>query len=281
MRKLLIGCGIVALLAFCLVVGVAIWGVMKVKKFNDGLVKVKAAYEATNRSYPFTPPDPPAMRAERFEKYLAVRSELAKSLQGELDQLNELDQAAKNSGGRRPQVGFSDVFNMFGLPERIGTAHVKALERQSMSVDEYLWHSKIVLGTIHQAVEEGKEIADELKKPYGDVGAGVPGSPSRVGPSAGGPGRPGSGTMTGIEKVPLLESNLKLINEAKDELVAQKQLIGVDVFMLEIGLSPSSGTPTFPTGAASPTASPPGQSTGSYGGNPSGLTPEATPVPAR
>lgn len=237
MRKLLIGCGALALLLFCLVVGVGIFITVKVKGYTDSLAQVKTAYQATNQAYPFTPPDPPEMDEGRFKKYLAVRAALATTLEGEIDAIHQMEDAMKSDKGFKPGTFFSTMKTMAGLPKRLGTAHIAALEEQGMSVDEYVWHSKIVVGTIVKAGKEGEEVAATLSETYaafvnqGGVGA--------VSPDDG--EKPASiEAALGVQDVPLLPENLKLINDAKDDLTKYPQLLSVDLILREMKLGATS-----------------------------------------
>lgn len=267
MKKLLIGCGAVVLVVFCFVVGAAIWGGTMLNSYQQSLVKVKTAYETTNKSYPFTPPDPPIMQRGRFQQYLLVRATLAKALEKEADAFKGQEGPAKTE--RSPS--FADMLHLVDAPQRLGSLHVKALEEQSMSINEYLWYSKVTLGTISKAANEGKNLADGLIKAYTDV--------IREGAMESSPGNSkaaGSQIHTPLSVyygVPLLQQNLKLVNGAKDELVKYPQMVSIDDFLRQIRVGGPSATSPFPPGSSR---------AGSAGSRSQGAPlPSATPVPNR
>ena len=77
MKKLLIGCGVLAILLFCLVVGTGVWLYFKAKRYADELKAIQTSYVATNSTYPFTSPDPAILDARRVGDFLIVRAALA------------------------------------------------------------------------------------------------------------------------------------------------------------------------------------------------------------
>jgi hypothetical protein len=243
MKKLLIGCGVLAILLFCIVVGTGVWLFFKAKRYADELKAIQTSYIATNSAYPFMPPDPAILDARRVGDFLIVRAALLDVINAQMGQLDTLKQTASEQ--RPDSISFREIKSILtmplALPKQLGTTHVAALEAKRMSLDEYLWHSKMITGTALAAAREGKQLTDTLREAYGRMAtaAGLPPPPEGKLPDI----APLQSALQ-VADVPFHQENLAILEQHAQEISRTTPVLWMELILRN---QPLGGTPAMPT----------------------------------
>jgi len=286
-KKILIGCGIVFLLGVIVSCLAVFFVVSKAKKFADNLQQIEQNFKANNESFPFTPPDPPIMESWRIQGYLRVRDGFMQSIEDQHDIIDKFEEWEKKGDDVNPREVFQGMVGFLKSAKEVADSFVEELNRNQMSVKEYMWHSSMITGTILKAVEYRMPVGDDLLKPYKEW-ADRMNELELEEPS----GRRKQFTIQdiqeqfGVRNVPFHQQNLNVVMENR-EGIARMQKIGVfDYFIRMAGYEstyqppPGSqqGTPAIP-GQMIPGQTPPGGPAPAPGANPFVLG-GPTPTPA-
>lgn len=158
MKKVLIGCGIVALICFVCTAGVVIYGGVKLAKLGQSFEEAGAAVTAVNKLHPFVEPEPGTeMEPARFEDYLAVRDALHARIT-EVEVFRELMALATQTNNQTPpNIGVADILGAIGEIPQVVKDFAAILDTHEMSVAEYEWHTM----SSFQAIAAGQELGDQ------------------------------------------------------------------------------------------------------------------------
>jgi len=237
-KKILIGCGILALLMFLAGVGVAIWAYAKIRDYAKQQEQIRVLVDSTRRDYPFTAPNPPIMKADRLKTALAVRQAVVDAVGSRLDVLADLGSALQ--GG--PEAAKSlDLGTLLGasrqaiaLPKHVGRALAAALIEHKMSADEYVGYARVFAATsMKTALKDAKTreaISEFIGQVEGQTGLNLAGG-------AGGEGaKPDPEMLLDLieaRDIPLLDENARLAQEALNNVNGDPRTLWVDFFILK------------------------------------------------
>ena len=167
-RILLLGCGCFGVLA--LMVGAAAMYIFLalVKPAIEATQTIQTAYQSVNEDYPFTPPAVARLDAERFAEFLQIRASVGQKAQSAIAQLEELDPPGEDT--KAPPIGqiLQILRTGFTAYQELPQVLVEALRACEMSLNEYRWHTAVMLETIIQGAENGNAQAESLRKTLED-----------------------------------------------------------------------------------------------------------------
>lgn len=164
MKKVLMGCGVLILILFVIFGFLVYQGVKLGKSFASGIEETKKQYNALNSRHPFTAPADGIVTEEQMARWIAVRD-------ASLAPVQNLDAKLKAGKTRNPLKVLEGVMSVF---QEIARAHVTILDGQKMSMNEYAWVTKTVLGVLNSGdgrasaklkpiIEKLEEVADRPK----------------------------------------------------------------------------------------------------------------------
>lgn len=149
MKKLLKGCGIIALVLAVLLVGSGIFLWLKVRNASKQMGQLRTDIVALNEKNPFSAPPAGAMEPERLKDFFAVRTGIMKTLEND-------PVVNKFRGQQKPQIGIGDFTHLiFRLPQTMAAEFKMQLEAKNMSPDEYAWFSRTIYTTIYNGKSQG------------------------------------------------------------------------------------------------------------------------------
>ena len=154
MRKLLLGCGIVLLLL------VGVFGFMTWKAFQgfqsmfSELASIQENLSATNRRFPFTPPEDGLIAQERFDKWMAVRLPVAKAANAALAEL------------QKQKPGLEIFAKLRDVLARPGNALISSLNKNQMSSAEYRYIAGQMIGALESGDGRARAEAKPLVRAY-------------------------------------------------------------------------------------------------------------------
>lgn len=151
MKKILIGCGVAALLGVLVCLGFGIWGGLKVQRaFSD----MEAAFESVGeleQKYPFTEPEGFGLTAERLDRYFRARDSMMTKVEAHpvLGPLLAAEDPAKIDLGPMKMASLMISLPTFGAETLAG-----GLDPVSMGPSEYIWTMRAVAATIVQGARQ-------------------------------------------------------------------------------------------------------------------------------
>ncbi len=155
MKKLLIGCGVVTLLAVIILAGLGIFAFLKVQKFAQGFTASIDSIEQMESRYPFTRPDSLSeaeLEPERLDAWFDVRQAVLDKLES-----NEMIMAIK-AQDQNYQASIGDNYNLVAefLPSFFQTFSDK-LDEHQMAPSEYSYITRLVYSAVKQGAGENVE----------------------------------------------------------------------------------------------------------------------------
>lgn len=147
MKKLLIGCGIAALLVLVVCLGVGIWGA---RKAHQAFADMEAAFESVaelERKYPFTAPEGYQLTAERLDRYFRARGAMLSKAE-EHPFIGPMLTAQDPSTINISPMQIAGM--MFTIPTFLAETVNEGLDPVSMGPSEYAWTMRAVSATIVQ-----------------------------------------------------------------------------------------------------------------------------------
>lgn len=178
MKKILIGCGIVALLVTIICCGAGIYGFLLAQRFGQSMEAAGQRIEKLEAAYPWAAPADLKLTEKRLTEFFAARADVVTVIE-KIDLVRKL---RETPDGQQPQVGFGTVFSFIGEMPGALEGFATAMESRQMSPREYFWtmamiHLTIVQGAeakdpamvemskaVSKALDESKQIATELNK---------------------------------------------------------------------------------------------------------------------
>jgi hypothetical protein len=139
MKKVLIGCGIVALLFFVLIAAGGYMLYRAGKSMVEFGQKIEASYRATNTQYPFHAPDDNLVANDQLTRWIAIREKL-------IPQVASFKEMMEGNKTKNPFTMFGTMMEQSSL---FVDAHVRELDAKKMSAHEYFWISRHVLTALN------------------------------------------------------------------------------------------------------------------------------------
>ncbi|MEN6624841.1 MAG: hypothetical protein ABFD69_01290 [Candidatus Sumerlaeia bacterium] len=139
MKKVLMGCGVLILIVFVIFGFLVYQGVKLGKSFASGIEETKQQYDALNSRHPFTAPADGIVTQEQMARWIVVRD-------ASLAPVQNLDAKLKAEKTKNPLKVLEGVMGVF---QEIARTHVTILDGQKMSMNEYAWVTKTVLGVLN------------------------------------------------------------------------------------------------------------------------------------
>jgi hypothetical protein len=146
-KKIAIGCGVVALL-FAIATGIGLyWAYSKAKDYAGSFAQLTAVgdmdQQVSNKSA-FAPPETGELTAEQVAQFAKVNEQVQAALGPRFQQLktryDELEARMKaESRPAGPAEALTAIKDLAGIVKDVRTAQVAALNAQGLSVEEYRW----------------------------------------------------------------------------------------------------------------------------------------------
>ena len=163
MKKVLIGCGVTALLAIILVVGLVAFAGYKFVSFGTSVQASMLQLQSTNQRYAFTEPDKDALDERRLKDYFEIRKKLIAQVEASPTVQKIMD------GDKSNDPGFMEFMStVLNFTQKLTKDFVGELDTRRMSYDEYKYHSHMVYITLSDAKVKGDL---ELGKVFDDLDA--------------------------------------------------------------------------------------------------------------
>ena len=152
MKKILIGCGVTALLAIIVVVGLAAFVSYKFVTFGTSVQSSMLQLQSTNQRYAFTEPAKDALNEQRLKDYFEIRKKLIAQVKSNPTIQNIMD------GNKANDPGVMEIMSMvLNMTQNLSKDFVGELDRRRMSYDEYKYHSHMVYITLSDAKDNGDQ----------------------------------------------------------------------------------------------------------------------------
>jgi len=159
MKKVLIGCGIVALVLFLIAVGLGIFVVAKLNSIGNRYQTAVSEVNALDAKYAYTPPADESLDEQRLSDYFAVREAVLTKAQS-----NPTIQKIMNTPqGQDPNIGLGEIVALgtsFG-PELIST-YAAELDAHQMSPNEYRDTAERIYATVRSGADNGHQDMTEI-----------------------------------------------------------------------------------------------------------------------
>lgn len=240
MKKILIGCGIVALIAFVLVGSCVGFFFYQAMKLGQGFEAAIADVSRLNQDYPFTEPvEGTEFESGRFDDYLVVRrAVIDRTMEVPVigTMLVSIRQAEQTDAPvEEPALGAMDGFRMIGDIPRALSDIARHFDSRQMSIDEYVWISRGVYEAIHTGAqlgdEEMEEMWDQLRVQARDL--------TRTMTTQGGIPQDEfdfdlMDKLDAFDDRTAPEANVALVREHRDELLESPALAIAELFILQV-----------------------------------------------
>lgn len=155
-KKVLIGCGLVTLLAMVILVGLAVYVTIKVKNFAEGYETAFTNLEQLEMEYQFEPlPEGEAIDPERLEAFFEIRGELI----NKIDSNPTIQKMLAAEPGEKIDVGQLELLSLATsfARELLELMHDE-LDAKQMAPGEYVYYTELV----YAAIDKGKENGDPV-----------------------------------------------------------------------------------------------------------------------
>lgn len=149
-RKLAIGCGSVFLVLLLAGGGVAWWFIgrpmMSIAGAARDMQRIESTYENVEEQRAYTPPENGVLGEDQIERWLDVQAMMQASLTDTAEQMRDRYEELENRmRDPSPQEMAGIVRDAAGLVAEAARVHVRALNEQGFSVEEYRWVRNQVL----------------------------------------------------------------------------------------------------------------------------------------
>ncbi|MBN2327229.1 MAG: hypothetical protein JXR73_08735 [Candidatus Omnitrophica bacterium] len=242
-RWVKIGCGgclgiVILLLLIAIVLGAAGYHYFQDVQQNIGVWETRK--REINQAYPFTPPENSQIQEERYASFLKIRTQLLIAAEERLDWLFEFMAQTETPGALDKMKMGLRFLNFFAALSEIGLELTKDLDKEKMSMNEYIYMTRLTAGALHQwgqADEENerKAVWRQYMKPVDDLSERVrrieeenPGAQIDLGPLE------RSKILDVMETLPTPPQEIEdLIFAHSDEIAVVKSAIFVDAYIAE------------------------------------------------
>lgn len=155
LKKLLIGCGVLLILAFILVAGGLVFVGIKMRNWGRSMETMATQIQETNQLYPFQELTTLELDEQRVRDYFAVRQAVIDRARGNRTVTGLINAAEK---GERYEPGMREMFYMVTsfLPE-MSKAFRQQLDERNMSMNEYEYITRAIYTTIVEGEREGRQ----------------------------------------------------------------------------------------------------------------------------
>jgi len=252
MNRLLIVCGIVVCSLVLTFVGGICYVAVKARPIIEKHRALRDEYVQTNAEYVFVAPDAPELSADRFSQYVRIRRTVVTAVHARIQQLR----AQTKDGGPGSKKGkpraLSDrekILPVLDLFYDAGRVHIHELRKARMSSSEYCYLTRVLHGTISSGVRandlHATDMLSALERENRDMEASYAiDAPHRKSVAE-------YHAEMGIEDIPFIPSNMRLVRENTRALLAVPEAVWVDHFLLEREkMHQSQGRATAPERAA-------------------------------
>ncbi len=156
MKKFLIGCSIVLLLAIAIATGILIFIGLKIKGVANNYEMAFQNMEQLETKYPYTKPGTRKLDEDRLLAYFEIREGFITNIQ-EDPLIKAFLEAEKDPNTAPPEVGLGDMWRIGSeaIPSWVEEFNTLSDSRQ-MPPSEYIFH----LRTVYQTIYEGQERGD-------------------------------------------------------------------------------------------------------------------------
>ncbi|MGC9327750.1 MAG: hypothetical protein ACP5I1_08960 [Candidatus Hinthialibacter sp.] len=176
-RWVKIGCGgclglVILLVLFAIVLGTAGYRYFQGMQKNIGVWETRR--HEINVAYPFTPPENNQIQEERYVSFLKIRAQVLIAAEKRLDWLFEFMAQTENpSVFDKLKMGLR-FLNFFADLSEIGLELAQDLDKEKMSMDEYIYLTRLTAAALYhwgQAQEENerKALWRQYIKPLDDL----------------------------------------------------------------------------------------------------------------
>lgn len=246
-----LGCGGFLLLIFLVLAGgigfISYQGYQFGKGVGEAYQSVSNGYRDVDFQYSFSEPADGIMDANRTASLLRVRSQLAVFSRGRLDALeqtgNEIGSKMDSPGFLSKIQGAKKIASIISLTARlgadIGLEHVRLLNEEKMSSNEYQWMLKTYLGTLYKASQQNDEASAALWKDYVDRFESSHNRVQDVNINFGKKQIRGSDLdrtrlLELVEKISFQEANKEIVLSTKDQLFPDKEIGILDILAMQL-----------------------------------------------
>ncbi|HQH74625.1 MAG TPA: hypothetical protein PK360_21290 [bacterium] len=176
------GCAVVLFLFVALVGGgigyITYQGYQFGKEIGSTYQNLVTDYQQLDQKYAFTPPPEGILDKNRLDAFLNVRAQLAefaKTYQDNIGKIGDsIGQQFDKPGIISKIRGISKIRELVDVAAKIGAGigqeHIRLLNDQAMSIQEYRWYTQICLGTLSKSKENqfepGVKCWDEYLKKF-------------------------------------------------------------------------------------------------------------------
>lgn len=166
MKKVLIGCGVIALLSIVLFVGCSACVAVRTVGWIRGIEASAENLQEVSRAFPFEVPADGVAQPDRFEAYLQLREGLVEQAMG-VSLIAEI--AAASEQDRQPNIGMGSLFRALGSVSEVMDGIADSMRAAEMGPDEFVFHSAVVLQWVQRRAAAGDQDAQQLWERFGQM----------------------------------------------------------------------------------------------------------------
>ena len=165
-KKIAIGCGVIVIITI-IAIGIGVYMlVSKGKEIAEEVKAIQKDYAETNTLYTFEKPDPAIMEEDRLIVYLSIREDLMEFIAEQPNVFKKMQEADETGEELSAMDTIRGMLDMVKSGKKVADMHIDALHDSRMSIDEYRWYLRTIMGTVLQGADEESEKAEELIGPY-------------------------------------------------------------------------------------------------------------------
>jgi len=232
MKKVLIGCGIVALLFIVVLAAVGIFAGVKVANYGKSVETASQSMATVDRDFAFVEPAADsAMPADRFQAYLGLRQRFVDRVL-QVPFISKLVASSKNAP---PALTPGDILGLVGEFPKLMQFYADELRAAKMSSDEFQWLSERTIEAIHTAGKNGDaEYAaawDKIQAVSGDMQTAMRNS-GNTDPNVQAMMMKFDTTLMKASMVEADPASVQLVLDAKEQLAANPVQLAVEMLAL-------------------------------------------------
>lgn len=227
MKKVLIGCGVIALLTIVLFVGCSACVAVRTVGWIRGIEASAENLQEVSRAFPFEVPADGVAQPDRFEAYLQLREGLVEQAMG-VSLIAEI--AAASEQDRQPNIGMGSLFRALGSVSQVMDGIADSMRAAEMGPDEFVFHSAVVLQWVQRRAAAGDQDAQQVWEQFGDIFAEVNSQlQQQTDPNLRGIATTRSEMEGAVRDAAVPEANLALVERHRERLLRNPTTLAVEL----------------------------------------------------